>query len=305
MSLLGVVGAIGAALGSQAFRLGNVVFLDTEVPSALSWGGYQATSTFFQPGGGKVVVLGGYFDEPLVWNGIFRGSTALARARTLDAMARSGSEWVFSGGGVARQVVITAFEAAYTENGTVIPYRIACEVIPQAASTLSSTRSVLTSLIGTQATNALGAISGTFTSLSSYVSAASSSLSSYAGEITPLANLFGSGGSVSSLSATLSGISTQANALSSLSSNATLTTLGSSMTDAGTSVSSLSAASETELASIAANANGNIVSDGSSLIAAICHSATSSSSSLAGSYLNQANGTIETITGNSIQSAQP
>ncbi|MFT8720744.1 hypothetical protein [Acetobacter sp.] len=287
MSFLGVISSINSALGTQAFTLGNIVFGDAEVPSQLTWGGYQATDIFRQAGGGKTVVLNGYYDQPLAWEGIFRGSSALQRAQTLDAMARSGNIYPFSGGGISRNVVVTSFEAAYTQKGTIIPYRIFCEIIPSASALTNFTKSALISLLGTDASSALSAITGTTAEASSYVSALSGSASSYLGQITPLANLLGSGGSMSLLSTQISGISTQAGALSSLASNADLLNFQNQLTVAQGYNDSVFSASDTELNSIAANSQGNFVSSPSSLLAATAYSGLASTSALNSAYLTR------------------
>ncbi|NHN88859.1 hypothetical protein [Acetobacter conturbans] len=294
MSFLGIVSSIESALGAQAFTLGTVAFSDTEVPSELEWGGYQATETFRQAGGGKTVVLNGYYDHPLAWEGIFRGTTALQRAQTLDSMTRNGDIYEFTGGGISRNVVITAFQAMYTKKGTIIPYRIFCEVIPDDITTSSSTRSALMTLLGEDTTNALSTVTNLLSQVSSTASLVSASGSAYLGQITPLANLFGSGGSVSLLSAQLSGISTQAGALSSLTTNTELLSFQSLINSASSNNSELSTESNTELNSIAANSQGNLISNAASLISASSYSAVSSSSLLNSSYLNRISTNIST-----------
>lgn len=292
MSFLGVVSSIESALGTQNFILGPISFLDTEVPSELFWGGYQATETFYQIGGAKVVILNGYYDQPLTWSGIFRGSSALQKARTLDAMARSGNSYSFSGGGISRKVVITAFQASYTNCGTIIPYKIFCEVIPQAVSTATSTLSSLTGLLNSDVSSAFSTTTGLLSDASSYVGYLTSLSSTYAGEITPLANLIGAGGEMSNLNNKLSGLSTQAGALSSLSSNLDFTNLQSNISSSINLNSSIFNASDTEISSISANSGENLVSGASSLIAATAHSGILATSALNNAYLTRSTNNI-------------
>lgn len=294
MSLLGVVSAINSALGSQSFSLGSLTFQDTEVPSELIWGGYQAHQIFRQAGGGKNIVLNGYYDVPLGWSGIFRGASAFQRAQTLDAMARSGNAYSFTGAGITRQVVITSFEAMYTQNGTIIPYKILCEIIPQTADTVSSTKSSLISLLGSNAASALSSITGISSSLSSFASSALSLSSSYLGELTPLANVLGSGNTLSTLSATISGISTKANALSSLSTTLSLQNLGNDVTSAISSAAGLFNTSNNELGSIAAYSQSDLVASPSALQAATAYSGLASATSVSQSYLKAMASNIST-----------
>lgn len=292
MNFLGIVSSIESALGTQNFTLGSIVFQDTEVPSELFWGGYQATEIFRQVGGAKVIVLNGYYDQPLTWNGIFRGSLALQKARTLDAMARSGNAYSFSGGGITRKVVITAFQASYTNCGTVIPYKIFCEVIPQVVSASTSTVSSLVGLLNSDIASAFSTTTGILADTSSYVDCLTSFSSSYAGQITPLANLVGAGGEVSFLNSKLSGLSTQAGALSSLSSNLDFTNLQSGLSSSIDLNSSVFNASNTEISSIASNSGDNLVSGASALMAATAHSGILATTSLNNSYLTRASDNI-------------
>ncbi|NHO34253.1 hypothetical protein [Acetobacter fallax] len=299
-SLLGVLGAVGAAIGGQSFTLGSVEFLDTEVPSSLSCGGYQDASVLHRPGGGKTVSLAGYYEEPLIWQGVFRGYNALSRANLIAAMVRDGGIYTFTGAGLSRQVIITSFRAIYTDNGSVMPYSIVCEIIPSVVATFNSTKSGLASLIGEDASAAVEEISGLVGTVGAYVSSATSAVSTYVGKITPLANLFGAGGQLSSVSATLSGISTDTGALSSISSQSAINAVGTELVSGQTVVSSLMNTSGTELSSIAANAGTDVVPDSGSLAASVAHSGVVASAAQAGAYLSRAIGNVGISNGSTV-----
>ncbi len=287
-SLLGVIGAVGSAIGTQSFTLGTVEFLDTEVPSSLQWGGYQDTAIMHRPGGGKTISLSGYYEEPLAWKGVFRGYNAWSRANLVATMVRSGGIYTFAGAGLSRQVIITAFEAIYTDNGTVIPYSIVCEIVPAVAGAANGTKSALAGLIGDDASSAVSEISGLVDTVGSYVSSSAEAISTYAGQITPLANLFGAGGQLSSVSATLSGVATDAGALSSVSSQSTINTVGTELASSQSAVSSVMTISGTELSSIASNAGTDLVPDSGALAASVAHSGVVASTAQANAYLSRA-----------------
>ncbi|MCH4091562.1 hypothetical protein [Acetobacter sp.] len=292
MSFLGIVSSIESAIGPQNFTLGPINFLDTEVPSELFWGGHQATEIFYQIGGAKVVILNGYYDQPLTWRGIFRGNFALQKARTLDAMARSGNSYSFSGGGISRKVVITAFQASYTTCGTIIPYEIFCEIIPQTTANTSSTLSFLSNLVNSDISSAFSTITGIISNVTYYTNYLTNTASTYAGELTPLANLIGEGGEMSILNRKLSGLSTQAGALSSLTSNLEFTDLQNNILSSINLNSSVINASDAEISSISTNSGDNLVSGSSALIAATAHSGILAASSLNNAYLKRSSSNI-------------
>ncbi|GBR06985.1 hypothetical protein [Acetobacter oeni] len=289
---LSVAGAVASALGGQSFTLGTVIFLDTEVPSFLKWGGYQDAAIMHRPGGGKTVTLAGYYEKPLVWSGVFRGFNGLSRANLLAAMVQAGGIHDFTGAGLSRQVTITSFECVYTDNGTVIPYNISCEVIPSVTNAVNSTKSALCSLIGDDASSAVDGISDLVDTVGSYISSVSSAISTYTGEITPLVNLFGAGSQISMASATLSGIATDAGALSSVSSQSAISTVGTELTSGQSEVSSVMATSETEISSITSNAGTDVVPDSGALVASVAHSGIVASTAQVNSYISRAIGNV-------------
>ncbi|MBO1360765.1 hypothetical protein J2D73_13310 [Acetobacter sacchari] len=296
-SLLRTSSAIASLSSARAFSLGSFIFLDTEVPSFLPWGGIQSASVSWAPGGAKTISQEGYFDAPLEWSGLFRGSNAVTRAQALETMARVGNVLSFVGAALSRQVIITSFQAIYTENGNVVPYNIRCEVVPTRPNPLNGTKSALANLIGSDGATAVSTLSTAMSSLASYAAGITSAAGVYAGQITPLASLFGTGNSMTALYAQLTGAATVAGGLSSTSSTSSLNGAGEQLSALSSSLYSMMGLSGQELSSIAESSGPDVVGSMSALSAAVGHSGILASVASANAYVTRATANVNIATG--------
>lgn len=109
--------------------LGPVVFSGFEVPERISLGGKQKLVVHTMPGGGRIVDVMGQDDAPIKWSGVFSGSNAAGRVRTLERLRRNGSQLQLSWDAWRFRVIIQEFEANF-ESSNWIPYRIELCVLP-------------------------------------------------------------------------------------------------------------------------------------------------------------------------------
>lgn len=135
-SLLGTLGAVSAILdGETPVQIGDVVLQGFEVPDRISFGGKQSHIVHDFPGGARIVDAMGAFDADCSWSGIFQGSSAVARARRIDAMRQAGAPVRLSWADFTRRVLVTEFSCDYERRGAMLPYRITCVVLPSASTT--------------------------------------------------------------------------------------------------------------------------------------------------------------------------
>ena len=107
----------------MALTLGGVLFTGFEIPDQINVGGGHALHTHKLPGGGRVIDAMGQDDDPISWQGRFRGGLAAFRARALDAVRVAGNPvtlawdaFRFTGGGEpsSRPTSSRAYEIPYT-----------------------------------------------------------------------------------------------------------------------------------------------------------------------------------------------
>jgi hypothetical protein len=135
--------------------LGPVVFQDFEVPSGVNFGGRQRLALHRLPGGPRVIDALGRDDAQISFSGIFSGSDATLRARSLDELRVAGIALPLTWDVLFYTVLISEFQASY-RNGWWIPYRIVCTVLRDEASALVQ----LVASLATTALADIGAASG-------------------------------------------------------------------------------------------------------------------------------------------------
>ena len=146
-------------MSDVALLLGPIVFQDFEVPSGINFGGRQRLALHRLPGGSRVIDALGRDDAQISFAGIFAGSDATLRARTLDELRVAGIALPLTWDVLFYTVLISEFHADY-RNGRWIPYRIVCTVLRDEASALLQTGVSLAAAaladIGTAASYASG-----------------------------------------------------------------------------------------------------------------------------------------------------
>lgn len=90
-------------MADTALYLGDFQFSGMEVPERIPLGGSQAMVVHKFPGGARAIRTMGRDDDPIDWNGIFTGGTALERARYLDTLRVQG-----------RPLPLTFFDFSYS-----------------------------------------------------------------------------------------------------------------------------------------------------------------------------------------------
>ncbi len=118
-----------------ALLLGPIVFRDFEVPSGVNFGGRQRLAVHRLPGGSRIVDALGRDDAQISFSGIFSGSDAALRARSLDELRVAGIALPLTWDVLFYTVLISEFSADY-RNGGWIPYRIVCTVLQDEATAL-------------------------------------------------------------------------------------------------------------------------------------------------------------------------
>lgn len=108
--------------------LGQVTFSNYEIPERMPFGGSQMLSKKTFVGGQRQIDAMGRDDRPISWEGRFRGSSGLSRARFLDSMRISGQQYPLFYSVFNYNVVIKEFLADF-ERFYEIPYNITVEVI--------------------------------------------------------------------------------------------------------------------------------------------------------------------------------
>jgi prophage DNA circulation protein len=170
-------------MANIVLTLGDVVFSGLEIPENISFGGRQQLAVKRLVGGTKVIDSMGADEAPKSWSGLFLGSTALARAQSLDQWRKDGQSVVLTWDTLRYLVVVSDFDASY-EAPFRIPYRITCEVSEDQTSPGGTGAFDLDSVIRgdmTSATGLAGSIGdGTLSSLTSTLSTAVSTVSDFA-----------------------------------------------------------------------------------------------------------------------------
>ena len=108
--------------------LGEFEFADTEVPASIAFGGSQALVVHQLIGGARVVDAMGAVPTGVEWSGLFRGESALSRARYIDTLRGIGKPLELTWSELSYLVVIRDFRANF-ERAYQIPYTISCEVV--------------------------------------------------------------------------------------------------------------------------------------------------------------------------------
>lgn len=116
--------------------LGPVTFQDFELPASINFGGKQRLALHRLPGGGRVIDALGRDDAQIHFSGIFSGSDATLRARSLDELRAAGTPLPLTWDVFFYTILISDFRADY-RNGWWIPYQITCTVIRDEAADLA------------------------------------------------------------------------------------------------------------------------------------------------------------------------
>lgn len=135
--------------------LGAVIFSGFEVPESIRIGGEQSLVVHKLPGSGRTIDAMGADDADIPWSGRFRGGSAEARARQLDAYRKSGAPILLQWSTYRYRVVVRSFEANYQQPFE-IPYSVACTVVTDESAPILSGIPALDELIGSDLGNALG-----------------------------------------------------------------------------------------------------------------------------------------------------
>jgi hypothetical protein len=139
--------------------LGSVAFQDFELPSGINFGGRQRLALHRLPGGLRVIDALGRDDAQISFSGVFTGSDATLRARSLDEMRTAGVALPLTWDIFFYTILISDFHADY-HNGWWIPYRITCTVLrDEAAARIQPVASLVTATladIGTASSYAAG-----------------------------------------------------------------------------------------------------------------------------------------------------
>ena len=122
-------------MSDVALLLGPIVFQDFEIPAGINFGGRQRLALHRLPGGSRVIDALGRDDAQISFSGIFTGSDATLRARSLDELRVAGIALPLTWDVLFYTVLIAEFRADY-RNGWWIPYRIVCTVLQDEASAL-------------------------------------------------------------------------------------------------------------------------------------------------------------------------
>ncbi|HNC11738.1 MAG TPA: hypothetical protein PLF59_08195 [Cyclobacteriaceae bacterium] len=107
--------------------LGSITFANFEIPDALPFGLDQALSIKKMVGGARQIDAMGRDYHPISWEGRFRGSTALFRARYLESLV-NGQPLPLFWSQFNYLVIIRSFKPIF-EKTYEIPYTITVEVV--------------------------------------------------------------------------------------------------------------------------------------------------------------------------------
>ena len=113
--------------------LGPVLFREFEVPARINFGGRQRVVVHALPGGARVIDVLGRDDAQISFAGIFSGTDATLRARTLNDLRSAGAALALTWDTFFYTVLITELQVDY-HNGRWLPYHIVCTVLQDEAS---------------------------------------------------------------------------------------------------------------------------------------------------------------------------
>jgi hypothetical protein len=122
-------------MSDPVLLLGPIVFQEFEVPSNINFGGRQRLALHHRPGGGRIIDALGRDDAQITFSGVFSGSNATLRARSIDELRAAGLVLPLTWDVFFYSVVIADFHANY-RNSCWIPYLINCSVLRDEASAL-------------------------------------------------------------------------------------------------------------------------------------------------------------------------
>lgn len=111
--------------------LDDFTFQDFEIPEVICLGGSQMLKIHKLIGGKRVIDPMGPDEDPVEWSGRFRGSSALSRARTLDAKRKAGKAISLTFGEASLTVLIAHFRYDTRMGGLEVPYAIRLEVVEE------------------------------------------------------------------------------------------------------------------------------------------------------------------------------
>jgi hypothetical protein len=131
-----------------ALLLGPIAFQEFEVPSGVNFGGRQRLAVHRLPTGLRIVDTLGRDDADICFAGIFTGSDATLRARSIDEMRVAGMIVPLTWDVFFYTVLIAEFYADYC-NESWIPYWIRCTVLrDEASSVIQIAVSLASAVIG-------------------------------------------------------------------------------------------------------------------------------------------------------------
>jgi hypothetical protein len=182
--------------------LGGVPFKDFEVPEKIEFGGGQRLAVHALIGGGQVVDALGDIEGEINFSGVFSGSDATDRVRTLDAARALGTELPLVWDSFFYTVVIAQFAVEYRKP-TWIPFAIRCAVITDPVAALASLAAPVANLISQDLFSAVSLAPSAGLSLAGLSGASAAGFASAQAEID--ANIATSGTSLGAAAATFSG----------------------------------------------------------------------------------------------------
>lgn len=165
--------------------IGGITFTYFEAPQEINFGGKQALSIHKMIGGQRFIDAMGVDEDPITWNGRFRGSDATDRANALDSMRQAGLPVQMSWQNYKRLVLIREFEGKFQQFYEV-PYKITVEVLKNQDSPTPTASQNISSALTSQLTSAQ----------SQSDALGVSSISSAVGNISTLSSNYGSLGQV-------------------------------------------------------------------------------------------------------------
>jgi hypothetical protein len=122
-------------MSDTVLLLGPVVFQEFEIPPCINFGGRHRLALHRLPGGARIIDALGRDDAQITFSGIFSGSNATLRARSLDELRAIGLTLPLTWDVFFYTVLISEFHAEY-RNSWWIPYQITCTVLSDEASAL-------------------------------------------------------------------------------------------------------------------------------------------------------------------------
>ena len=128
--------SVGFTVGGLLFgadnlvSVGDFVAFGLETPEKMPFGGTQKIVTHKFLGGARVIDVLGADEAEITWSGFFFGPLAQFRAQSVDAMRQAGDAVPLVWPGDMRNVIVTGFHCSYERGGAMLPYTIACTVLP-------------------------------------------------------------------------------------------------------------------------------------------------------------------------------